>query len=218
MTAADLDRFLSVVQSHEGALIPEFTPPDEDPSLDLDASAQELAASFRSQCRQLFDTERQGAIWQRDAEWSQALVTNKISPGQFAELVRDVSLAIMRVRLEARVDPARLVARARRQVDRAVRTMDRIDEVPPAERTREETALRTRSVFQLGRAVALQEFAERVDQVPPESTAVVRSYSRRLKPLLPASVNSEFLAELKALATAPEGDVQPAGYEEPADE
>src|SRR5262245_9858139 len=144
LTAADLESFLSVVQSREGALIPEFTPPDEDPSLDLGAPAQELAASFRSQCRQLFDTERQGAIWQRDTEWAGALKTNNIPPARFAELVRDVSLAIMRVRLEARVDPARLVAQARRQLDRARRTMDRIDEVPLDERTRKETTLRTR--------------------------------------------------------------------------
>jgi hypothetical protein len=213
LTAADLERFLAVVQSHDGAMIPEFAPPDEDPSFNFDASARDLVTSFQAQCRQLFDVERQGSIWQRDTEWAQALAENKISPSRFAALVRNVSLAIMRVRLEARVDLDRLVSRARRQVERAVTTMDEIDEVPADERTEEATTQRTRSVIQLGRSVALLEFAELVRQVPPESAAVVRKYSRQLKPLLPAGINDELLAELKQLATAPDKDVRQAGYE-----
>ncbi len=218
LTDADLDRFLSIVHSHEGAIIPEFTPPDEDPRLDMNASASDLVASFQDQCRQLFDVERQGKIWERDTEWSQVLKGNRTSPVRFAALVRDVSLAIMRVRLEARVDLGRLVAQARRQVDQTVRTMDEIDEIPSTERTREANTLRARSVIRLGQAVALLEFAERVRQVPPESAAVVRRYSRKLKPLLPSGANDELLTELKKLATAPEKGVQPAAYEEPAGE
>jgi hypothetical protein len=213
LTAADLERFLAVVQSHDGAMIPEFALPEEDPSFNFDASAEELVTSFQGQCRQLFDVERQGSIWQRDTEWAQALAENKISPNRFAALVRDVSLAIMRVRLEARVDLDRLVSRARRQVDRAITTMNEIDEVPGDERTEEATTQRTRSVIQLGRSVALLEFAEQVRQVPPGSAVVVRKYSRQLKPLLPAGVNDDLLAELKQLATAPDKSVQQAGYE-----
>jgi hypothetical protein len=214
LTAVDLERFLAVVQNHEGAMIPEFTPPDEDPSFNFDGSAQELVTSFQAQCQRLFDVDRQGSIWQRDTEWAQALAGNKISPSRFAALVRDVSLAIMRVRLEARVDLDRLVSRAKRQVERAITTMDEIDEVPAEERTEEATTQRTRNVIQLGRSVALLEFAELVRQVPPESAAVVRRYSRQLKPLLPAGINDELLAELKQLATAPESNVQSAAYEE----
>lgn len=214
LTSADLDRFLSVVQSHEGAMIPEFTPPDDDESQDLEASAETLVASFQAQCQKLFDVKRQGAVWQRDEEWAQALAGKKISPEKFAALVRDVSLAIMRVRLESRVDLAKLVAVARRKVDQTVKTMDEIDDVPAAERTREAVALRTRSVMQLGRSVALLEFAEMVRQVPPENAKVIRRYSRQLKPLLPASVNDELLVELKALATSAESDVRQAAFEE----
>ena len=218
LTDADLDRFLSVVHSHEGAMIPEFTPPDEDPQLDMSAAAKELVASFQEQCRQLFDVERQGKIWARDSEWSQALKGSRTSPDRFAALVRDVSLAIMRVRLEARVDLGRLVAQARLQVDQIVRTMDGIDNIPPAERTREAATRRARSVIRLGQAVALLEFAERVRLVPVESAVVVRRYSRKLKPLLPSGANDELLAELKKLATTPEEAVQPAGYDVPEGE
>jgi hypothetical protein len=218
LTSSDLDRFLKVVEIHEGAMIPEFTPPDEDESLDLNASAGELVASFQAQCRRLFNIERQGGIWKRDTQWSRALAGSQISPERFAALVRDVSLAIMRVRLEARVNVETLVKQARGQVDRAIRTIDEIDEVPPADRTREATALRTRSVMGLGRAVALLEFAELVRAVPEESAAVVRRYSQKLKPLLPASLNEELLAELKRLARGPTGDVEPANYEMDDDE
>jgi hypothetical protein len=218
LTAADLDRFLSVVKCHEAAMIPEFTPPDEDPSLDLDAPAKELVTAFQNQCHRLFDAERQGKIWQRDTEWKQALAGSNISPRQFAALVRDVSLAIMRVRLEARVDLGQLVARAGRQVDHAVGIIEEIDEVPAEARTRAAVALRTRSVIRLGQSVALREFAEFIRRVPPDSAAAVRRYSRQLKPLLPASINDELLAELKKLATAPDGEVLPANYEEPDEE
>jgi hypothetical protein len=74
--------------------------------------------------------------------------------------------------------------------------------------------LRTRSVIQLGRAVALLEFAELVRDVPPESAAVVRRYSRQLKPLLPASIKDELLAELKNLALDRDSNVEPASFEE----
>ncbi len=218
LTSADLDRFLKVVEIHEGAMIPEFTPPEEDETLDLDAPAGELIASFQAQCRRLFNMEREGGIWKRDTQWSRALAGSQISPERFAALVRDVSLAIMRVRLEARVNVEMLVRQARGQVDRAVRTIDQIDEVPPADRTREAAALRTRSVIGLGRAVALLEFAELVRAVPEDSAAVVRRYSQKLKPLLPASLNEELLAELKRSAKGPPGDVEPASYEIDDDE
>jgi hypothetical protein len=213
LSGADLDRFLKVVESHAGAMIPEFTPPDEDDSLDLNAPADKLLAAFQSQCRRLFDIQRQGAIWKRDTQWARVLSGSQIAPEQFAALVRDVSLAIMRVRLEARVDVAQLVRQGRAQVERAVRTIDEIDEVPLAERTAEATTLRTRCVMRLGRAVALLEFAELVRDVPAENAAVVRRYSQKLKPLLPASLNEELLAELKRLARQPNGDVEPAAYE-----
>ena len=119
----------------------------------------------------------------------------------------------LRVRLDARVDVDKLVAQARRQVDETARTMDEIDRLPPEERSREASALRTRSVIHLGRAVALLEFAELVKKVPPENSAVVRRYSRQLKPLLPASINEELLAELQNLASGRSSEIEPAGYE-----
>lgn len=213
LTSADLKLFLAIVRSHEGSVIPEFTPLDEDESLDFNAPAGELLESFRSQFRKLFDAERQGAIWQRDSGWEQALRGRRTSPQRFAALVREVSLAIMRVRLEARVDLDQLVAQARRELERAERVMNQIDSVPKDERTRESSSLRTRSVIQLGRSVALLEFAELIRDVAPESAKVVRRYSRELKPLLPES-NEELVAELSELARGPNREVLPAGYEE----
>lgn len=218
LTDADLRRFLSIVRSHEGAMIPEFTPLDEEDSFDFNLPADKLRQAFRSQFERLFDVERQGAIWQRDGDWSRSLAGRKISPQRFAALVRDVSLAIMRVRLEARVNLDQLVAQARLEVGRAERVMNQIDEVPPQKRTREAASLRTRLAIQLGRSVALLEFAEMIREVPAESAAVVRRYSRELKPLLPPSINEDLLAELKDLASRPSSEVVPAVYESPEPE
>jgi hypothetical protein len=215
LTAADLERFLAVVKHHTAAKIPEFTPPDEDASLDTQAPAAELVASFRGEVRRLFDTQRQGIIWENDPQWSQAAASQKISATRFAGLVRRVSLAIMRVRLQARVDVDQLVVQARRQVEKTVRLLDEIDAVSPRDRTRESQALRTEEVERLGKAVALLEFAEMVRRVSPESATVVRKYSRKLKPLLPAHANEELLAELKDLATQRNGAAQQTGYDVP---
>src|SRR5258708_37782319 len=141
LTSVDLDRFLKVVEIHEGAMIPEFTPPEEDESLDLNAPAGELVASFQAQCRRLFNVDRQGGIWKRDTQWSRALAGSQISAQRFAALVRDVSLAIMRVRLEARVNVETLVKQGRGQVDRALPTTDEIDEPPPPHPPRQPPAL-----------------------------------------------------------------------------
>jgi hypothetical protein len=218
LTASDLDRFLSCVRAHSEAMIPDFSPLDDDPTLNSESSGRDLVATFRDQVRQLFDVERQGAIWQRDLDWSQALADAQFSGTRFAALVRDVGLAVMRVRLEARVDVDKLVSQARRQVDETVRTIEEIDRVPRPKRSREAAALRTRSVIHLGRSVALLEFAELVKKVPPESAVVVRRYSRQLKPLLPASINEELLVELQNLADSRGSEVEPARYETLDDE
>lgn len=218
LTAGDLDRFLAVVQAHSGAMIPEFTPLDDDDSPDLNMPAGELVTSFQDQFRRLFDVERQGAIWARDKQWSSALARQKIPPARFAALVRDVSLGVMRVRLEARVDLAQLGAQSRRRVERIVRNMNEIDVLPSGERTREAKVLRNVLATRLGQTIALVEFAELLRKVPPESAAVVRRYSRQLKPLLPASINNELLAELKALAIAPADEIEQVGHETPQDE
>ena len=214
LTAADLERFLAVVQNHSEALIPEFTPPEEDAALDLNLPAAELVAAYRGEVKRLFDAGRQGALWEQDQQWTQALVSQKISAKRFAALVRKVSLAIMRVRLDARVDVEQLVVQAKRQVDRSVRVLDEIDALPAADRTRESNALRANSVEKLGKAVALFEFAEMVRKVPAGSSAIICKYSPKLKPLLPPHANDELLAELKELATPRNGEAKHARYDD----
>src|SRR5258708_32309110 len=92
LTVADLERFLAVVQNHSEALIPEFTPPDEDESLDMDAPAAELVTSYRGEVNRLFDAARQGAIWEHDTQWSQALSRQHTSAKKIAGRVRKVTL------------------------------------------------------------------------------------------------------------------------------
>ncbi|MBI3861264.1 MAG: hypothetical protein HY290_05155 [Planctomycetia bacterium] len=218
LSQTDVERFLAVVQNHEDALIPEFTPPDDDDPPDFTLPAKDIVACFRGKFRRVFDVERQGSVWERDEHWKQALSTQKISGARFASLVRNVSLAIMRVRLEARVDVSQLVTNAKRDVARATRIINQIDAAPPADQTRESKALRSRSAVELGRAVALLQFAELIQQIPDESGAQVRRFSARLKALLPARANEDLLAELSDLAVRDENTIERAGYEVEADE
>jgi hypothetical protein len=213
-----IDRFLSIVEGHGGARIPEFTPPDEDQSLDFRGRASDLVSEFRGQFRRLFDVERQGRIWSRDPAWSEVLSRNNVSAVEFAALARSVSCAIMRVRLDSRVDMARLVANSRAEVDDLVGTMNAIDDIPEAERTRHDAFIRGQSALRLARAVALLEFAEMVKRVPAENCKLVRQYSKRLKPLVPQTGTEELLAELQQMGAARSGTVTPAGHETDAGE
>jgi hypothetical protein len=213
----DMQRFLAVVQHHEAALIPEFTPPEKEESPDFSLPAEEIVDWFRGKFRDVFDTERQGAAWDRDAQWNKAFAAHKISGQRFASLARNVSLAIMRVRLDARVDIDQLVANAKRDVQRAHGVIDQIDAVPPEDQTRESRALRSRTAIELGRAVALLEFAELIHQVPDENAALVRRFSRNLKPLLPAHANEDLLAELSELARRETDAIEHASFETEAE-
>jgi hypothetical protein len=213
LTAADLDCFLAVVRHHSQDTMPEFTPLENDDSLDFDLPGREIVAATRRQCRQLFDARRQGVLWQRDEKWAQAFAGQKISGERFALLVRSVSLAIMRVRLDARVDVAKLVVEANRQVKQIVDVMDEIDDVPVEDRSRDDVEVRTRSALRLARAAALLEFAELVQKVPAPSAALVRKYSKQLKPLLPALGSDDLLAELSALASGESSDIEPVKFD-----
>lgn len=212
LTPDDLDRLLAVVQTHGGKAIPEFTPAEDDRSVDYDCRANDLVSEIRGQLGQLFDAKRQGEVWAADEKWTQSFSQHDVTGPQFAALVHSVSCAIMRVRLSARVDVDRLVANARAEVKELVSTMEAIDEIPRSERTRQDEVIRGRSALSLARTVALLEFAEMIKQVPKENCTLVRKYSKQLKSLLPPGGTDGLLSELQALGTTPRSDVVPAGH------
>jgi hypothetical protein len=218
LTAADLDRLLAVVETHGGGEMPEFTPAEENQSIDFKGRARDLVSESRGQLGQLFDAKRQGQIWEDDEKWTQSFAQHQVTGPQFAALVRNVSCAIMRVRLSVRVDVDRLVANARAEVNELVSTMEAIDGIPETEQTRQDAVIRGSTAISLARTVALLEFAEMIKQVPPESCAIVRKYSRQLKPLLPKGGTDSLLSELQALGTSPRRDVVPAGHSAPEGE
>lgn len=214
LTDAELEKLLAAVQAHSGGVIPEFEGMEGGEDISPDLSAADLASEIRDRFRKLFNPEQQGALWSRDDEWKTVLKTQNLTPGEFAALVKRVSCGIMRVRLEARIDIDQLQANARAEVKELTRRIEGIDEVPPEKRTREATFYRTQSAIHLSKAVALQEFAELVRQVPSDSSTVIRRYSRQLKALLPSGGQEELLAELQKLGAPREALVIPAGFEE----
>jgi hypothetical protein len=213
LVETEMKRFLAVVQDHQDAQIPEFTPPDDEESPDFNLPASEIVAWFRGKFRDVYDVERQGSAWESDREWHKAFAEHRISGQRFASLTRNVTLAILRVRLEARGDVEQLVDNARREVKRAHQVLDEIDGLPQGDRTRESRALRSRTALELGRAVALLEFADLLQQVPEENTDLVRRFSRRLKPLLPAHANEDLLVDLSELARRDTDAIEPANFE-----
>lgn len=212
LAPTDLDRLLAVVQTHGGGAIPEFTPTEDDRSVDYNCRADELVSEIRGQLGTMFNPERQGQIWAADEKWTQSFAQHQMTGPEFAALVRSVSCAIMRVRLSARVDVDHLVDNARAEVKELVGTIEAIDEIPESERSRQDAVIRGRSAISLARTAALLEFAEMIKQVPPENCKLVRKYSKQLKPLLPAGGTDGLLSELQALGESPRSDVVPAGH------
>jgi hypothetical protein len=211
ITSADLDRFLAVIEARGDSVVPEFSPPNDDDSLDHRLSGSDLASRFRRQFHNVFDVERQGAAWEEDEKWSRALDRQNVSSVEFAGLVRSISCSVMSVRLKARIDMGRLQENARTEVEEIIATMDAIDDVPPGARSKQDEFIRSQSALRLARAVALQEFAEMVRQVPEENCTLVRKYSAKLKPLLPST--DGLLSELQALGGSHAGDVIPVRHE-----
>ena len=211
LTASDLDHFLRVIEARGDSVIPEFSPPTDDDSLDHRLSGKELADRFRKQFHHVFDVERQAEVWNDDEQWSRAFERQNVSSVEFAGLVRSISCSVMRVRLNARVDIARLLENARTEVDEIIATMDSIDGLTLEDRTKQDEFIRSQSALRLARAIALLEFAEMVRQVPDANCTIVRDYSKQLRPLLPST--DGLLAELQALGASHAADVTPVKYE-----
>ncbi|MGQ0635248.1 MAG: hypothetical protein ACT4QC_11605 [Planctomycetaceae bacterium] len=217
LTPADLETFLSVVKSNGESLIPEFEPPEESGDLDYRLPAEALVAECGRRFRAVFDTRRQGDAWQRDRLWAQAFKRRRVSGADFAGLVRRVSCAIMRVRIDSRVDIERVIQMARSEVADLADTMNAIDETSESEKTSQDGFIRGQSALRLARLAALLEFAEMVRDVPAENCAVVRRFASQLKPLVPEGSHDQLLAELQALVQPPTADVVPAGHLDDAD-
>jgi len=215
LAAGDIDRFLAIVHAQGGSTIPEFTPDEGESPLNYQKRATDLVDTIRSRFHWLFDANRQGEVWQRDEAWARSFEQQQITAPEFAALVRSISCAVMRVRLDGRkVDVPQLLVNARAEVEDLIKTMDAIDAVPVAEQTRHDATIRAQSSLRLARAVALREFSELVGQVPPENRELVRKYSKQIKPLLPPDDPDGLLSELQALATSRSGKLVPAGHEE----
>lgn len=215
VTPADLEGFLQIVRSLPQGKSPEYTSPANEAAVDQSLPGKTLVEEYRARFRKFFDPRRQGAVWARDDEWRQLLSRNRLTPAQFAALMRNVSCAITRVRLQSRFDVDRLVTQARAQVEDLVARLDRVDRFPANLISPEMAYERTQASLQLGPAVALLEFAELVKQVPAESQANVRRYSPQLQPLLAVFDRGDPFAELQKWDAEREG-IQPASFEAPA--
>lgn len=198
MTTDDLERFLRIVRAHPLGQVPEFAASRQDDALDETLPAEQLVAHFREQFRTQFDPRRQGERWRDEPMWSKLLSAEKVSPTEFAGLVAGVSCAVARVRLDSRMDIDHLARRAEARLLDLTARIDRVDRLPPQQRDRDAIFERTQSVIQLGRTIALAEFAELLRQVPETNRTLVRQYVADLKPLLPATDLSNALAELRA--------------------
>lgn len=204
LTAAELDRFLKIVQAHPQQRAPEFSPPDEDGGVREEESVTALVAESRARYRKFFDPQRQGDVWAKDREWSRVLHQQGIAPAEFAALVARVSCAIARVRLEGRTDLPELSRLARQEIDQLSTQLNHVPRTlpqanhqifPSMSDPKSQMAVRAQALIQLSRDVALLEFSESLLRVPAENCALVKQYAAQLRPLLPQGRKDPF-AEL----------------------
>jgi len=210
----EIELLIAVAGGHEQGQIPEFAMAAEDAPLDSEQPARRLEAAFQAQFEKLFDPQRQGEVWTRLPSWSSALRRHGADPAEFAALVRNVGCAVMRARLESRIDLQRLQENARAEVEETIAVMEAIEALPPAERTRQDGYVRTRAAVQLGRAVALRAFADMVASVPRENVALVKRHAGALRPLLPRGETEVLLEELRTLGMLHRSTIRGAAHEE----
>lgn len=212
MTQTEIERFLKIIEDHPSRQAPEFTGTEKDHRVDPALEAELLVRKFRMRFRALMDPKIQGAVWQRNPEWAKLFQRHKISSGEFAALVGSISCAVTSVRIEKRLDVDGLVAKAQQRVEKLVDKIERIDRLPQSAKTKEIKFGRTHAVVQLGQSVALWEFAETLKLVPAENRALVRRYSKSLKPLLVANGTIDPLVELKEWEKEDFGVPQPVQH------
>ena len=209
----DIERFLKIVADFDTPRLPSFSPPENDGEPDYSLPAAEIVQEFQTKLRVVLDADRQGKVWNADPEWQAIFKRHRVDGVQFANWNRRVTLAVLRVRFEAHGEVGRLAANSRRETSRLLKIVEQVDKVPADQRTRDARALRATTSVELAMAAALAEYAVCVEQVPEEDAALVRKYSKQLKPLIPKGTNDDLLAEFRRVAKGRESSIEQVGYE-----
>ncbi|MBS0263374.1 MAG: hypothetical protein JSS02_15640 [Planctomycetes bacterium] len=204
---------LEMIQQHPAGKIPEFTPLDDQTTPEFNQPASRIIVWFQSQVQEIYDPARQGGAWERDPEWAQIFKSQHTSGELFATRVRDLSLAIIRVRFDVRGDADRLLEHARHDLKRAQQRLEECDAQRSGSRKSADREQRLQAAIELGRAAALLPLAEMVHRVPAADVELVRKMSRQIKPVLRPHANDDLLQELVELARPRNNQIIQAGYE-----
>jgi hypothetical protein len=211
----ELQQFLAIVKQLTPARLPEFQSNDgDDPSI-FQRSSKEIIQAFETKLTDVMDPEQQGAVWESNPDFATIFQANEISGTWFADWNRRVTLAILRIRFDSRGDLDQLIANSRKELKRLQKQIDKIDEVPPRSQTRDARLIRAQTSFELAKAAALTKYALLLRKVSEEEIALVRRYSKQLKPLIPAGTQQDLLEEFCRIAnpTTESAEVQTVGFE-----
>ncbi|MBI5759534.1 MAG: hypothetical protein HZA46_13530 [Planctomycetales bacterium] len=212
LSDAEIEQFFRVIAKLPEQKMPEFAPAANEADVDLDLPAEQLADDFRNRFRNLFDANKQGALWAEDSAVAAAMREQHLTPSQFAALTASISCAIARVRLDSQYDVAALCERGHVELARLTSEFSLSADAAKSSSDRDVIALR------LGKIVALVEFLDLLNQVPDHNRDLVRRHASRLVVLLPSrgTFNESFPEfELWAAKQSPSA-IQPASFEEPA--
>lgn len=212
LSVNEIDQFLKLVARLPGKRVPEFTPDKRrDREIDTGLPPRALVGLYRDQFRLLFDAKRQGELWRRDQQLSQACSNNAWTPAQLAGYIRSISCAVTRHKLQGKHDIEQLQQRCRTELADLIEEIERLEDRPRSEWTESFMQGREVLVRRLGHRVALLEYTEWLQKVPTRNLQLVERYQAQLQPLLPASFPSDPF--LDAESGEEPGELQPVSHE-----
>ena len=210
LTEATIQSFLGVVQKLPGQKPPAFRPlPDVD--LTTDATAAEMVARWQREFHSSYSPDVQAKFWKRDSALRSALGDCEVDPREFAALLANLSIALVRSSLDPDIDLAALGEQADRSIASFSNQFDNLDHDPRLSPSIRNARAEILSAV-LKETVAYREFLRLLDRVSPESVSAIAPHRDALERLMPATKTVQLVRKKLESGRA----VIQAGHESPA--
>jgi hypothetical protein len=189
LTDEDVRTFLAIVQKLPGQTPPAFQPVLE-VDLTTDAKGADMAARWKREFQSSYSAEVQAKLWKRDSRVRGALDDCGIDPREFAELLIQMSTAVVRESLDPELDLAAMGQQAEHSIASFCAQFDNIDHAPRLSPSVRNSRAELLSAV-LKETVAYREFLRLLEHVPRESVAAIAPHREVLERLMPATETVE---------------------------
>jgi hypothetical protein len=185
LSDASIKAFLEIVSQLPGQKPPAFQPLAE-VDLTSDSSAADMVARWQREFHSSYSPDVQAKFWKRDSALRSALADCDVDPREFAALLINLSIAVVRSSLDPEIDVAALGEQADRSIASLANQFDHLDRDPRLSPSVRNARAEVLSAV-LKETVAYREFLRLLDRVSPESVSAIAPHRDALERLMPAT-------------------------------